>query len=107
MKATSRRQTGCLFGLSLVLLVLLCLADGCKKDDTLTTSPIPTYPSIGQGSVQAFPPIWLRKSWGKFTTYGGGGFWYNPGAQSRNWVFAGWQVRFFGGGYTRRGVLLP
>ena len=35
-----------------------------------------------EGTVQAFLPIWLRKSWGKFTTYGGGGFWYNPGAQS-------------------------
>jgi hypothetical protein len=49
---------------------------------------------LGEGSVQVFLPIWLQKSWGKFTTYGGGGFWYNPGAQNRNWVFAGWQAQY-------------
>jgi hypothetical protein len=49
---------------------------------------------LGQGRVQAYLPIWFQKSWGKFTTYGGGGFWYNPGSENRNWVFAGWQAQY-------------
>ena len=47
---------------------------------------------LGSGAVQAYLPLWLQKSWGRFTTYGGGGFWYNPGA--KNWLFAGWQAQY-------------
>jgi hypothetical protein len=49
---------------------------------------------LGQGSVQAYLPIWLQKSWGQFTTYGGAGFWYNPGTDNRNWLFAGWEAQY-------------
>jgi len=49
---------------------------------------------LSNGKVQAFLPVWLQKSWGKFSTYGGGGFWYNPGPENRNWVFAGWQAQY-------------
>jgi hypothetical protein len=43
---------------------------------------------LGNGKAQVFLPIWLQKSWGKWTSYGGGGWWYNPGDGNRNfWRF--------------------
>lgn len=48
---------------------------------------------LGEGHVRAFLPIWLQKSIGKWTTYGGGGYWINPGEGNRNWWFAGWQAQ--------------
>jgi hypothetical protein len=57
---------------------------------------IPTGDSnrgLGNGQAQIFLPIWLQKSWGKWTSYGGGGYWYNPGIGNRNYWFAGWQVQ--------------
>jgi hypothetical protein len=38
--------------------------------------------------------LWLQKSAGKWTTYGGGGYWINPGAGNRDWWFAGWLVQY-------------
>ena len=49
---------------------------------------------LGNGKVQAFLPVWLQKRWGKFTTYGGVGYWFNPGGDTKNWVFAGWQAQY-------------
>ena len=49
---------------------------------------------LGAGSLQAYLPVWVQKSWGKLTTYGGTGFWYNPGAENRNWLFAGWEAQY-------------
>jgi hypothetical protein len=49
---------------------------------------------LGSGEIQAYLPVWLQKSWGKFTTYGGAGFWYNPGQDSKNWLFAGWLAQY-------------
>ncbi len=34
---------------------------------------------LGAGKVQAFLPIWIQKDVGKWTSYGGGGYWINPG----------------------------
>lgn len=52
---------------------------------------------LGSGHVDAFLPVWLQKSWGaeerKWTTYGGGGYWINPGAENRDWWFAGWLLQ--------------
>jgi hypothetical protein len=48
---------------------------------------------LGSGHTQWFLPIWLQKSWGPWTTYGGGGYWINPGAGNRNWTFLGWEVQ--------------
>ena len=45
------------------------------------------------GQVQAFFPLWLQKSFGPWATYGGGGFWLNPGAGNRHWWYAGWQAQ--------------
>jgi hypothetical protein len=59
-------------------------------EETETGPQIGTFPLIeiptgneseqlGNGRTQAYLPLWIQKSWGKLTTYGGGGVWYNPG----------------------------
>ena len=48
---------------------------------------------LGAGHVRAYLPVWLQKSFGKWTTYGGGGYWLNPGEGNRDWWFAGWLVQ--------------
>ena len=50
--------------------------------------------SFGNSKTQFYLPIWLQKSWGKFTTYGGGGYWINPGVGNKNWVFTGWEAQY-------------
>jgi hypothetical protein len=49
---------------------------------------------LGSGKVQAYFPVWGQKSWGKFTTYAGAGFWYNPGSGQKNWLFSGWEAQY-------------
>jgi hypothetical protein len=44
---------------------------------------------LGSGHVQAFLPLWLQKSFGDWTIYGGGGYDINPGADNENWGFVG------------------
>jgi hypothetical protein len=48
---------------------------------------------LGNGKAQFFLPIWLQKKFGDWSTYGGGGYWFNPGDGNRNWWYAGWQVQ--------------
>jgi hypothetical protein len=48
---------------------------------------------LGSGETQIFLPLWLQKSWGPWTTYGGGGYWINPGEGNKNWWFFGWLVQ--------------
>lgn len=45
---------------------------------------------LGGGHVQMFLPIWVQKSWGPWTTYGGGGYWINPGGGNKNFWQLGW-----------------
>lgn len=45
--------------------------------------------NLGSGHLQTLLPMWLQKSMGKWTAYGGGGYWINPGADNRNWWFTG------------------
>ena len=49
---------------------------------------------LGSGHAQMFLPLWLQKSWGAWTTYGGGGYWINPGAGNLNWWFLGWVLQY-------------
>jgi len=49
--------------------------------------------NLGAGYVQAFLPIWVQKDFGKWTTYGGGGYWINPGPGNRNYWYAGWLLQ--------------
>ncbi len=44
---------------------------------------------LGNGHVQAFLPLWLQKSFGDWTVYGGGGYGINSGAGNENWGFVG------------------
>ena len=48
---------------------------------------------LGAGHTQVYLPVWLQKSWGPWTTYGGYGWWRNPGAGNRDWSYAGWLVQ--------------
>ncbi len=48
---------------------------------------------LGAGYVQAFLPLWIQKDFGKWTTYGGGGYWINPGPGNRNFWYAGWLLQ--------------
>ena len=49
--------------------------------------------NLGAGQVQVFLPVWLQKNFGKWTTYGGGGYWINPGPGNRNYWFTGWLLQ--------------
>jgi hypothetical protein len=48
---------------------------------------------LGSGEAQVFLPLWFQKSWGSWKTYGGGGYWINPGTGNRNYWFFGWEVQ--------------
>ncbi len=48
---------------------------------------------LGEGRARIFFPVWLQKSWGPWTTYGGGGYWYHPGKDNKNYWFAGWLLQ--------------
>jgi len=48
---------------------------------------------LGAGHVQIYLPIWVQKSWGEWTSYGGVGWWRNPGQGRRNWTYAGWLLQ--------------
>ncbi len=57
---------------------------------------IPTGDSdrgLGSGHAPVFLPVWVQKSRGPWTTYGGGGYWNNPGAGNRNFWQLGWLVQ--------------
>jgi hypothetical protein len=44
---------------------------------------------LGSGKADVFVPIWMQKSFGKWTVYGGAGYWFNPGADKHDWWFGG------------------
>lgn len=48
---------------------------------------------LGTGSTHAFLPLWLQKGFGPWLTYGGGGYWINPGLGNRNYWFVGWLLQ--------------
>lgn len=49
---------------------------------------------LGGGRTEVLLPIWLQKSIGRFTTYGGVGYWFgNPGPGWRGSTFIGWQAQ--------------
>ena len=48
---------------------------------------------LGGGHVQVFLPLWLQKSWGAWTTYGGGGYWINPGPGNRDYWMLGCEIQ--------------
>jgi hypothetical protein len=48
---------------------------------------------LGTGHLHVFIPLWLQKSFGAWTTYGGAGLWTNPGRGNRNYGYVGWQIQ--------------
>jgi hypothetical protein len=48
---------------------------------------------LGAGATHAFLPLWVEKDFGKWTTYGGGGYGINPGPGNRNYWFFVWQLQ--------------
>lgn len=52
---------------------------------------------LGSGHWRLYLPLLFQKSFGAWTTYGGPGWWRNPGEGRRNYATFGWQVqRAFG-----------
>lgn len=45
---------------------------------------------LGSGEYELFLPLWLQKRFGPWTSYGGGGYWINPGTGNKNYWYAGW-----------------
>ena len=50
--------------------------------------------NLGNGKSQLYLPLWIQKTLGKWTTYGGAGYWINPGPGNRNYEFIGWQAQY-------------
>lgn len=48
---------------------------------------------LGNGEAQFFLPVWIQKTFGSWTTYGGGGYWRNPGDGNHDYWFFGWQAQ--------------
>lgn len=48
---------------------------------------------LGNGETQISIPLWLQKTFGRWTSYGGAGYWFNPGNGNKNWLFIGWQIQ--------------
>lgn len=59
---------------------------------------------LGAGHVRAFLPVWAQKSFGAWTTYGGAGYWINPGEGNRDYWFLGWQLQVHATGALSPGV---
>ncbi len=55
-----------------------------------------TEPGAGNDNTQVFLPVWLQKSFGadkEWTTFGGGGIWFNRADDHRNFYRFGWELQ--------------
>ena len=48
---------------------------------------------LGTGHLHVLIPLWLQKSFGPWTAYGGGGYWRNPGQGNRDFWYIGWLMQ--------------
>ncbi len=48
---------------------------------------------LGNGRTWVKLPLWIQKSWGPWTTYGGGGYAVNHAPDQRNYAFGGWLLQ--------------
>jgi hypothetical protein len=69
------------------------------KSFQIGTFPIFEVPTVknenfSNNKLQTYLPVWIQKSLNRFTTYGGGGYWINPGTNNKNWVYAGWEIQY-------------
>jgi hypothetical protein len=70
-----------------------------ENSPQIGTFPILEIPTIknsefSDGKTKIYIPVWMQKSWGKLTTYGGAGYWINPGTNNKNWIFSGWEIQY-------------
>lgn len=54
---------------------------------------IPIGAESHTGHVTELLPIWIQKSYGPWTSFGGGGFTRNPGTGNKNFISYGWTVQ--------------
>ena len=57
---------------------------------------IPTGDSskaAGSGAFELFVPLWFQKTFGPWTTYGGGGLWLQFSSGNNNFWFFGWEIQ--------------
>jgi hypothetical protein len=48
---------------------------------------------LGSGHLHGLLPLWLQKSVGPWTGYGGGGYWFNPGPGNLSYWYIGWLLQ--------------
>jgi subtilisin family serine protease len=50
---------------------------------------------LGAGHLRVYLPLWVQKSFGDWTTYGGGGYWINHGndTDDKDFWFFGWLLQ--------------
>jgi hypothetical protein len=70
-----------------------------KNSPQIGVFPILEIPTVqnnefSNGKMKIYLPVWFQKSWGKLTTYGGTGYWINPGANNKNWIFSGLEIQY-------------
>ena len=74
------------------------------QEETVSTPQLGIFPivelptgstkkDLGSGHTQVFLPLWIQKKIGEWTTYGGGGYWLNPGTGNKNYWLIGWMVQ--------------
>jgi hypothetical protein len=76
-----------------------------QEDDASWSPQVSFYPSVeipigdsdrpvgvGGGHARYFFPLWTQKSFGAWTTFGGGGYWINPGRGDKDYWFTGWAL---------------
>lgn len=70
--------------------------DNMPQIGTFPILEIPTVKNdeFSDGKTKIYLPVWLQKSWGNFTSYGGAGYWINPGTNNKDWIFAGWELQY-------------
>ena len=61
---------------------------------------------LGNGKTWYRLPLWIQKSWGHWTTYGGGGAALNSAPGQRDYGFAGWLIQRDLGKYLTLGTEL-
>ncbi len=69
----------------------LAIAAGAAAVFTLPTGS--QTRGLGSESAQVLLPVWIQKSYGKWTTYGGGGYWVARGSGNQNSWYAGWLLQ--------------
>lgn len=70
--------------------------DNCPQIATYPTLTIPTIrnTNLSDGNLKFYLPLWMQKSWGKLSSYAGGGYWFNSGEGNKNYTFLGWQAQY-------------